>query len=177
MKKILSAFALFTLTQNVFSQNSQPIVLELKQKTSTTFYNNNNKDSQTRQTFYLNNINIKALRDFKQSYKTVSDEEWYETPDGFEARFTLDNADFKVDYNKRGNWLATSRTYDEKEMAKDIRARVKMIYFDYTIKWIEEIEVPHHTTYFVHLEGTTELINLIVSDEDMDVYQKFDKSK
>jgi hypothetical protein len=41
---------------------------------------------------------------------------------------------------------------------------------------VQEIERPREPfTYVVHLEGKTKLINLRVSDGEMDQWQKFDK--
>jgi len=44
--------------------------------------------------------------------------------------------------------------------------------------FVQEIEKPRETfTYVVHLEGKTKLINLRVSNGEMDEWQKIDKSE
>jgi len=123
-------------------------------------------------------INSKAVRGFSKEFKHASDEAWFVTDDGFVVKFKQDGVETRADYNKKGNWLHTIRTYDENKLQPDIRHLVKSSYYDYNILQVQEIEKPSDTfTYIVHLEGKTKLINLRISNEDMEEWQKFDKSK
>jgi hypothetical protein len=129
-------------------------------------------------TLHPGNVHSKAVRNFVRSYKNVSNEKWYNVHDGFIAMFILDDINYRVDYDKKGNWLHTMRTYDENKLPPDVRHLVKSSYYDYNIMVVQEIEIPRETfTYVVHLEGKTKLINLRVSNGEMDEWQKFDKSK
>jgi len=38
---------------------------------------------------YINNVSINAVRHFKKTFKTVTDEKWYEMPDGYRVNFTI----------------------------------------------------------------------------------------
>jgi hypothetical protein len=123
-----------------------------------------------------NMVNPKAVRDFMRSYKTVSNEEWYELPDALVAMFSLDSINYRVDYNRRGIWLHTMRTYDENTLPKDIRHLVKSSYYDFAIRLVHEIETPRYAfTYIIKLEGKRELINLRVINGEMEEWQKFKK--
>src|SRR5262249_180736 len=125
-----------------------------------------------------NMVNPKAVRDFMRSYKSVSNEKWYELPDALVVMFNCGSIKYRVDYDKRGIWLHTIRIYDENTLPKDIRHLVKSSYYDYVIRLVHEIETPRYTfTYIVQLEGTKELINLRVSNGEMDEWQKFNKSE
>src|SRR5436190_21052275 len=129
-------------------------------------------------TLHRSDVNSKAARDFGKSYKHVSDENWYVAPDAFCASFTADDIKYRVDYDKKGHWLHTIRTYDENKLPRDIRHLVKSSYYDYDITFVQEIEKPSKNfTYIVHLEGKTTLINLRVYDGEMEEWQKFEKSK
>jgi hypothetical protein len=129
-------------------------------------------------TLHRSDVNSKAVRNFVRSYKNVSKERWYSVQDGFIAMFILHDIHYRVDFDKKGNWLHTMRTYDENKLPPDIRHLVKSSYYDYNITFVQEIERPREPfTYVVHLEGKTKLINLRVSDGEMDQWQKFDKSK
>ena len=113
---------------------------------------------------------------FPESF--ASDEAWFATDDGFVVKFKQDGVETRADYNKKGNWLHTIRTYDENRLPEDIRHLVKSSYYDYDILQVQEIEKPSNTfTYIVHLEGKTKFINLRITDENMEEWQKFDKSK
>jgi hypothetical protein len=126
----------------------------------------------------VNVINSKAVRDFNKEFKQVSDEAWFATDDGFVVKFKQDGVKTRADYNKKGHWLHTIRTYDENKLPPDMRHLVKSSYYDYDILQVQEIEKPYNTfTYIVHREGKTKLINLRISDGDMEEWQKFDKSK
>jgi len=131
-------------------------------------------------------VRSKAVREFVRSYKNVSNEKWYNTQDGFIAMFILDDINYRVDYDKKGIWLHTIRTYNENKLPSDVRHLVKSSYYDYNIIVVQEIEIPWEPfmdfptdlfTYIVHLEGKTKLINLRVSNGEMDEWEKFDKSK
>jgi hypothetical protein len=100
--------------------------------------------------------------------------------------FILDDINYRVDYDKKGIWLHTIRTYNENKLPSDVRHLVKSSYYDYNIIVVQEIEIPWEPfmdfptdlfTYIVHLEGKTKLINLRVSNGEMDEWEKFDKSK
>lgn len=123
-------------------------------------------------------INSKAVREFIKEFKQASNEAWFVTDGGFVVKFKQGGIETRADYNKKGNWLHTIRTYDENKLPADIRHRVKSSYYDYNILQVQEIEKPSNTfTYIVHLEGKTKLINLRITDENMEEWQKFDKSK
>jgi hypothetical protein len=125
-----------------------------------------------------NNLKSRAVRNFVRSYKNVSNEKWYNVQDGFIAMFILDDINYRVDYDKKGNWLHTIRTYNENKLPPDVRHLVKSSYYDYNISLVQEIETPREPfTYVVHLDGKTKLINLRVSNGEMDEWQKFEKSK
>jgi hypothetical protein len=82
---------------------------------------------------YRNNINVRAVRHFLLNFDNVSGEEWYDAPNMFAVMFTLNNVDYRVDYDKKGNWIETFRTYDENKLPPDIKDIVKSSYYDYKI--------------------------------------------
>jgi hypothetical protein len=129
-------------------------------------------------TLHRGDVRSKAVRNFVRFYKNISDEKWYEIPDALIAIFTFNDINYRIDYDKKGNWLHTMRTYSENKLPADIRHLVKSSYYDYNITFVQEIEKPREPfTYVVHLEGKTKLINLRVSSGEMDQWQKFDKSE
>jgi len=122
------------------------------------------------------NIPIKAVRNFKNSYRYVDDEMWYEVPDGYRARFTADDELYMVTFNKKGKWLNTLRQYDETKLSRDIRAMVRSVYYDYNIILIEEIEQSMKpVTYIIHLEDKESFKNIRVCDREMEVVTEINK--
>jgi len=136
-----------------------------------TYYTPGNNDK-------ITNITMRAIRHFLVHYGEVSNEVWYSTPDMFVAMFKLNDIDYRVDYDRKGNWIETYRTYGESKMSRELRQSVKSDYWDYHIYQVQEIEQPRHpVTYIVHLENKTKLINLQISDGVILEWQKFNKSK
>ena len=125
-----------------------------------------------------NTINTKALKDFRKSYKSVSNETWQKNATGFTAQFLSDGVNNAIYYDKKGNWNASLKGYSEDKLNHEVRDIVKRKYYDYTISYVQEIEtngtngVP---TYIVHLEDKTTVKLVRVSDGDMDIYQEFEK--
>jgi len=123
-------------------------------------------------------VNPKAVKNFTTNYKGSPDEHWFDVEGGFIAEFASGDIDHRVDYDKKGNWLRTIRSYSEAEMAEDLRHIVKSTYFDYEINLVQEIERPASpVNYIIQLLGKTELINLRISEGEMVVLQKFNRSK
>ena len=123
-------------------------------------------------------VNPKAKKALAKHFKNVAGAQWYETPNSFVAKFTSDGIDCRADFDKKGNWLYTIRTYDESKLPEDLRALVKSTYYDYSITLVQEIEKPARTfTYIVHIEGKKDLMNLRISDGEMEVWQKLNKSE
>jgi hypothetical protein len=176
MKNILSTVTLFAFAQCAYSQNIQPAVSSDSQSTLTA-YQKVNGNEQNESPVYWNDVNTKALRDLKQTYKTVTNEKWYEMPDGFRANFTLNDIRYRLDYDKKGSWLHTIRYYDETKLPAETRRLVASSYLDHTVTFVEEIEKPRNTlTYVIHLEGKTNWINLKVYNGEMEEFVKFNKS-
>ena len=130
------------------------------------------------ETVYYNNISTRAIRNFVLNFPEVSNENWFSTAELFVATFTLNDITYRIDYDRKGNWIETLRTYDETNMPSDLRQSVKGSYYDYSIYLVQEIEQPFHPIiYVVHLDGKKRLINLQVCNGVIHEWQKFKKSK
>ena len=126
----------------------------------------------------LNAISLKAVRNFKKSYKMVSNENWSKAPDGFNASFTLDGIKNLLYYDKKGRWVGSLKVYAEDKLDRKIRDIVKREYYDYKITSIDEVEtvgtygIP---AYIVHLEDSNSIKLIRVMDGVMDVYKDLSK--
>jgi len=124
------------------------------------------------------NVAPKALKSLSKNFKNVTEERWFETANSFVAKFKINDVDYRADYDKKGHWLFTIRTYDETRLPENLRDMVKSTYYDYAITLVQEIEMPANVlTYIVHLDGKSQIIKLRISDGEMDEWQKFEKSK
>ena len=128
---------------------------------------------------YRNDINVRAVRHFLRNFDNVSNEAWYDAPEMFVVTFTLNDINYRVDYDKQGGWIETFRTYDETKLLPDIRdIIVKSSYRDYKIFQVQEIQLRlHPINYIIHMEGKTNLINVRIYDGEIQECEKFEKSK
>jgi hypothetical protein len=125
-------------------------------------------------------VNLKAMRDFRNTYTNVNDEVWIKSKNGYIALFTSDDTRFKVEYDNLGDWYATEKAYAENKLPRDIRAIVKRTYFDYTINWITEITVPEDFTgpaYIIQIQDEKGYRSICVHEGEMRTLEEFSKSR
>jgi hypothetical protein len=125
---------------------------------------------------YANEVNQKATRDFKKTFKEVNNEKWYSIKNGFLAEFNLTTSKNRVVYDKKGNWKYTVIYYDEKNLPTEIRAIVKPVYYDYTISRVEEVHANDQIIYIVHVQNDASLKTLRVCEGEMNLIEDFPKS-
>lgn len=123
-------------------------------------------------------INAKAVKDLHKYFAVTGEVKWYKKQHGYTANFIMDGAKFRVDYTRKGKWDGTLSNYTEDKLSQDIRAIVKSVYFDYTIKWVWEFNVPGMITsplYIVHIEDEKSFKNVQVQDGEMKVLEQMEK--
>ena len=121
-------------------------------------------------------INTRAIRDFKRNYPNVDGEKWYTIQDGFVARFSVDNVQHMITYNRSGDWQYTISYYGEKKLPADIRALVKSTYYDYAITGIEEIYIREQIIYVVHMQDESTWKKLRICEGEMSIIEDFNKN-
>jgi hypothetical protein len=132
-------------------------------------YKNNN-------TAPMNEVNAKAVRDFRKTFKDAVDEKWYEIPNAFLAEYMRNDKKYVVVYNRKGKWQFTISYYDEKNLPDEVKGDVKRVYYDYSISRVEEIRINDKTIYVVHMENETTWKNLRICDGEMEVIEDFNKN-
>ena len=127
---------------------------------------------------YLNEVNVRAMRDFVNRYGEVSDVKWHNTNSSHIAVFFRDSIQYRVMYSSRGDLNYVMKYYEEKQMARNIRAIVKSTYFDYKIYIVQEIETPGHPSiYILNLQGETDWKKVKLVQGEMEVMEEFKKGK
>ena len=120
-------------------------------------------------------VHIKAIRNLYDRYGDANNETWYSTDYGFRAKFKQDGISFMADYNKRGEWLNTIKTYDETRLPKDIRRKVRQEYYDYHIFLVQEFNRSNDTVYLVKIEDDRTWKTLWVTDDGTEVVEDYVK--
>jgi len=122
-----------------------------------------------------NELSTKAARHFSKEYSFVQNESWFKIKDGYTAKFQLDDIQYRIGYNKKGNWLNTVRVYREPDLNQAIRHIVKSTYYDYAISLVEELTVKDVTSYVVHIENGKGFKKLYIADGEMMTMDEFSK--
>jgi len=118
-----------------------------------------------------NLINVKAIRDFSKTYKNVTNEEWFVIKTGFMARFTLQNIQYRVTYNRKGHWVATFRYYKQQQLSPEICTLIKSTYYNYNIREVTEVSIGRITAWLVNIEDDSSLKTIKVVNNEMEVIQ------
>lgn len=127
---------------------------------------------------YLNDVNARAMRDFVSRYGDAEDVKWHNSTGSYIAVFFRDSIQYRVMYNQRGDLNYVMKYYEEKQMARNIRAIVKSTYYDYKIYIVQEIETPDHpSVYVINLQGETDWKKVRLCNGDMEVMEEFRKGK
>jgi len=127
---------------------------------------------------YLNDIHIRALRDFVGRYGNLDDVVWHKGNKNFIAVFTRDSIQTRVIYNTAGVLEYTMRYYQEAQLKREIRHIIKSTYYDYKIFIVQEILKPDdEPVYIVNLQGDTDWLKVKVYGGEMEVMERFKKGK
>ena len=179
MKKILIAFALtysFSLfiTNGAKAQTSDRAeVAKLNLEPAA------NLSSKPVPSENLSPVSDKTIKNFKKTVKFSANERWFKCDDGASLVKYEDQKGIRCrsDFDKKGNWTATTRYYSEKQLPKDVRAQVKSVYYDFTITTVEEITFANHLVYIIHMSDETTWLNIRICDGEMDEFQRFAKAR
>ncbi len=122
-------------------------------------------------------INTKAIKEFKKAYKDASGVKWVKNDCGITAEFASNGIQTVVYYNTKGRWQGSLKNYTEEKFNSKVRGFVKSSYYDYKIKYVQEIETidTPAPTYLAYIEDDANLKVIRIGPDAMDVYQQFKK--
>lgn len=127
---------------------------------------------------YLNEIHIKAVRDFVSRFADVDNATWHKSGRHYIAVFTRDSVQTRVVYNSMGYLEYVMKYYEEPKLKKDVRAIIKSTYYDHKIFIVQEIQTPDdQPVYIVNLQGETDWMKVKVYAGGMEVMERFKKGK
>jgi hypothetical protein len=72
-------------------------------------------------------------------------------------------------FDNKGHHLCTIAYYDERGLSSEVRSIVKPVYYDYTIKTVEEVRLPDRSIYYIEMEDATTLKTVRVANGEMEL--------
>jgi hypothetical protein len=122
-------------------------------------------------------VNRKAENSFKKVYQSASGPEW-SMPDNksLVCRFHLNNIIYRAFYTPQGNWTYTISGYDGSRLNKTVAERIKSVYYNSTIVYVNQIDLDNEKTfYIVEIQDKNSIRKLRVNEDEMEVVQEFTK--
>ncbi len=121
-------------------------------------------------------IEAKAVRNLYNAYGDNNNETWYATAYGFRAKFKQHQVTFMADYNKKGGWIRTVKTYGQDNLPKELREKVRQTYYDYQITLVQEINQNKQTIYLVSIADNNAWMIVRLEGDDMETIESYVKS-
>lgn len=182
MKSGISILLAGVLCAAVTNNNlySQPVKADLLNRNSIVYIDgesSTNPESPSHKNYIPRRVNPRALRDFLQEYKDFDSVRWFQTDKGSTASFILDEVETITCYDKYGNRTSKRKVYKENRLPGEVRNLVKRQYYDYEITSVLELIKPDQTIYVVTMEDKTRVVQVKVTDLEMELVIKFFKSK
>ena len=171
MKQFILSAAIFLMTistNHSSAQNGNRISLNFNSLISATF----EKTSEAK----ITEVNIRAMRDFSPSFKNAPETKWFKTDKGYFASFSENGKNTKIVYDNRGQRNYSIISYPESKLNRQVRSRVKSIYFDATIIGVHQFEFDNKTIHVIKmLDQNSKPMTLAVSDEQIEDITTRDK--
>ncbi len=172
MKQLLLSTAIFLMTTSAnhsSAQNNNDVGLNLKSLISATLIE---KASEAKVT----EVNAKAMRDFSRAYKNAPETKWFKTDKGYFASFFENGKNTKIVYDNRGQRTYSIISYPESKLNRQVRSRVKSVYFDATIIGVHQFEFDNKTIHVIKmLDQDSKPMTLAVTDEQIEDITTHDK--
>ena len=183
MKKIISAVATVYITvvallNCCYAQTqSNTVAVNVKNAGQHKAAIANTDNNATEAIKNLNGISPAAVKAFEKKFKNIAVDYWNKLTDGYEARFEHNGIKNKAFFNEAGVLVYVMKYYSESQLAADIRAIVKSVYYDYSIFLVEELQViaDKNAVYIIHMEDKTSWTNVTVCNGEMNVLKEMTK--
>jgi hypothetical protein len=79
-------------------------------------------------------------------------------------------------YSKAGEWLYTVSSYEEALLPAAVRSRVKRVYYDLAITFVDEVRAPGAgPVYRVQLQDDKKILIVKVSEDEIEVDKEYQK--
>jgi hypothetical protein len=120
-------------------------------------------------------VNVNALRNFENSFSPAQNVNWYKVKDGFMVYFHHSGIKKVAGYDLKGQWLYYFASYTAEKLPDPIWHRIKNMYYEYSIIWVNLIQTSNKTIYMVHLENKGTFKNVKVGDDDNAAIEEISK--
>ncbi len=125
---------------------------------------------------YAFDPNEKVLKSFKETFANAEDVKWMEYDNYYTVSFVSGGIRAKVNYDKEGVMLGSTRYYQPNLLPMNVLNKVKKDYPKKTMFGVTEITANNEVTYYIKLEDPKFWTTIKVDDSgNSSVYEKYKK--
>ena len=123
----------------------------------------------------VTDISMNVREHFRKQFPGISGELWSKTENGFVVAFQTEGKRNWAFLDRKGNCTAQIHYYEEELLPKEVRGRIKSVYYDYSIGLVKEVSVGKDKVYMVTLEDKDSWKIIVVGEEEINVYKECKK--
>lgn len=121
-------------------------------------------------------INEKVEASFKATFPDAKDVKWHDNGDTYLARFFRNGIDTRIQYDKEGAILKTTRYYDQKDLPAFLLSKLNKKFSDKKIHLVTEITSEEGLEYHISLHDQKKWYMVKASPNgSLQVYDKYNK--
>ena len=125
---------------------------------------------------YAFDPNEKVLKSFKETFANAEDVKWAEYDNYYTVSFVSGKVRAKVNYDKDGNMIGSTRYYEPNLLPLGILNAVKKAHPKKSLYGVTEITAEGEVNYYVKMEDPKYWITVKVDDSgNTSVYEKYKK--
>lgn len=120
--------------------------------------------------------NEKVLKSFKETFANAEEVKWLEYDNYYTVSFVSAGIRAKVNYDKEGNMLGSTRYYDPTKLPLNVLNKVKKSYPKQTLFGVTEITANNEIHYYIKMEDAKFWTTIKVDDSgNSSLYEKYKK--
>ena len=125
----------------------------------------------------LKAVSGKMFKHFSRNYKNATDILVRPVDENTSIAFKIDGVSNRVQYNKKGKWQYSIRSYEESKLSESLRNAIESNYPGFIVfGFVAEVQVLNKTATLVMIENKTSWKRIRIIDDEMDVYESYTKS-
>ena len=126
----------------------------------------------------LKAVSAKMHSHFSKNFKNATDIRIRPEADHTQISFKDNGISNSVQYNKKGKWQYSLRTYDASRIDDNLRSDIEKYFAGYRVfGFVNEVDVLNKTATLVMIENKDSWKRVRILDDTMDVYEEYAKAK
>lgn len=123
----------------------------------------------------LKTVSEKAFKDFSKFYANATDIRIHNSGSNTLIVCNIDGAAARIQYNAKGRWLHTVKTYSPRLLPANVKSIVEEAYPAFRLFGVTEVSVGNKTAHLVSIENDKSWKRIKVVDGEFEVYEAYNK--